>query len=98
PPLFYLVAAPIFRLGLSEGPVAILLHLRALDAVLGAITLLLAFAVARRVVPRELALAVPLTMVGVPMFTSESAALSADPLANLLSVAILLLLAIRFDN
>jgi hypothetical protein len=35
---------------------------------------------------------VPLTMVGVPMFTAVSAGLSADPLANLFSAAIVLAL------
>ena len=37
-------------------------------------------------------MAVPLAMVGVPMFTAVSAAISADPLANLLAAALLLVL------
>jgi 4-amino-4-deoxy-L-arabinose transferase-like glycosyltransferase len=92
PPLFYLVAAPVFRLGPVDDPLAVLQRLRALDIVLGGITLVLAFGIARHVFEPELAVAVPLAMVGVPMFVAVSAALSADPLANLLAAAILLAL------
>jgi hypothetical protein len=89
PPLFYLLAAPVFLVGPAD-PASAVLRLRAFDAVLGAITLLIAYAVAREALPDKLAAAVPLTMVGVPMFTAVSAGVSADPLANLLSAAILL--------
>ena len=94
PPLFYLVAAPVFLSGPTD-PSSILLRLRAFDAILGGLTLLMAYAVARQALPRELALAVPLTMVGVPMFTAVSTSLSADPLANLLAAAILFVLVNR---
>ena len=94
PPLFYVLAAPIYRLGSAE-PAAVVARLRTFDAVLGALTLIIAYAVAREVLPLPLAAAVPLTMVGVPMFVAVSSAVSADPLANLLSAGMLLLLSRR---
>ena len=89
PPLFYLLAAPVFRLDPTHDQ---LLHLRLFNVFLGGLALLLAFHVARPLLGDALAAAVPLTMAGIPMFTAVSAALSADPLANLLAAAILLLL------
>lgn len=95
PPLIYLLAVPVFRLGPASDPSEVLFRLRALDALFGALTLGIAYFVAREVLPRHLAPSVPLTMVGVPMFLAVSAAFSADPLANLLSAAILLAMAHR---
>jgi 4-amino-4-deoxy-L-arabinose transferase-like glycosyltransferase len=92
PPLFYLLAAPIYRLGPSDSATRVVPRLRALNVVFGAITLILAYCVARHVFEPPLAAAVPLVMVGVPMFVAVSAAVSADPLANLLAAAILLAL------
>jgi 4-amino-4-deoxy-L-arabinose transferase-like glycosyltransferase len=98
PPLFYGLAAPVYRLGPIDDPPAMVLRLRALDAVFGALTLAVAYLVAREFLPGRIAAAVPLTMVGVPMFVAVSAAISADPLANLLSAAILLLLVRRIRD
>ncbi|MBV9893941.1 MAG: DUF2142 domain-containing protein [Chloroflexi bacterium] len=92
PPLFYMLAAPVFRLGPADSA---LYRLRGLDAVLGAATLVVAYVVALNVLPRSLAFAVPLAIAGVPMFTAISASLSADPLANLLAAVILLALIVR---
>lgn len=92
PPLFYLLAAPIYRLGPSD---TALYRLRAFDAVLGGITLLVAYAAARLVLVPLLAAVVPLAMTGVPMFTAVSASLSADPLANLFAAALVLTLLLR---
>jgi 4-amino-4-deoxy-L-arabinose transferase-like glycosyltransferase len=92
PPLLYLLAAPVYRLEPTGDPAQVLPRLRALDAVFGAITLVVAYFVARHVFEPGLAAAVPLAMVGVPMFVAVSTALSADPLANLLAAAILLAL------
>ena len=94
PPLSYIVAAPVYLAG-SRDPSSALLRLRAFDAVLGGLTLVVAYAVARQVLPTTLAMAAPLTMVGVPMFTAVSSSLSADPLANLLAATILLVLVLR---
>jgi 4-amino-4-deoxy-L-arabinose transferase-like glycosyltransferase len=158
PPLLYLLAAPVYRLGATDNPAQVLTRLRSLNVVFGAMTLVLAFGIARHLfepgpaaaqgpldpgpaaaqgpfeqalataqgplepaspdaqgpfepapiatrrplesglaamrAPLEpaLAAAVPLAMVGVPMFVAVSAALSADSLANLLAAAILLAL------
>jgi len=92
PPLSYLAAAPLVRLAPGEAASVLVYRLRAFDAVLGALTLVIAFLAAREVLAEHLAVAVPLAMVGVPMFTAVSAAVSADPLANLLSAGVLLML------
>jgi 4-amino-4-deoxy-L-arabinose transferase-like glycosyltransferase len=92
PPLSYLVDAPLFRLMSGADPATVVYALRTFDALLGALTLIVAFFAAREVLPIHLALAVPLAMVGVPMFTAVSAALSADPLANLIAAGVLLVL------
>ena len=84
------MAAPVFRLG--DGS---LLLLRGLDVVFGALTLVVAFFITRAVLPPMLAATVPLAMAGIPMFTAVSGSLSADPLANLLAAAILLVLLAR---
>jgi 4-amino-4-deoxy-L-arabinose transferase-like glycosyltransferase len=95
PPLFYLAAAPLFRLGPMDDPTVLVFRLRAFDIVLGALTLGVAYLVAREILPQHLAVAVPLAMAGVPMFTAVSGAISADPLANLLAASILLVLVRR---
>ena len=96
PPLFYLAAAPLFRLGPPDDPAVQVFRLRAFDIVIGALTLGMAYLVAREVLPPPLAAAVPLAMVGIPMFTAVSAAISADPLANLFAATILLVLVRQF--
>jgi 4-amino-4-deoxy-L-arabinose transferase-like glycosyltransferase len=95
PPLFYLLAAPVYRLGDTA---AALERLRLFDALLGALTLVVGYATARRALPAVAALALPLTLAGIPMFTAVSAGLSADPLANLLSASVLLLLVVRLRH
>ncbi|MCA1645049.1 MAG: hypothetical protein LC797_06120 [Chloroflexi bacterium] len=92
PPLAYLLLAPLVRLAPAD-PVDVLVYrLRAFDAVLGEATLGVAFFAARQVLAPHLAMAVPLVMVGIPMFTAVSAAVSADPLANLIAAGVLLML------
>jgi 4-amino-4-deoxy-L-arabinose transferase-like glycosyltransferase len=95
PPLFYIVAAPILLLGAQDNLVASVQRLRVLDALFGALTVVLTYCIAREVMPPHLALAPSLVLVGVPMFTSVAASISADPLANLLSAAVLLTLVRR---
>jgi 4-amino-4-deoxy-L-arabinose transferase-like glycosyltransferase len=92
PPLFYLLAAPLVRIGPLDDPAALVPRVRGFDIVLGALTLGVAYAAGREILNRQQAVAVPLAMVGIPMFTAVSAAISADPLANLLSAAIVLVL------
>src|SRR5262249_34590492 len=87
PPPYYLPAAPVLRLSLDR-PIEQQVHaVRGFDVVLGAITVCLAYAAGRRVFgPGQwvLALAVAVCLVGVPMFTAVSAAITDDALANLL--------------
>jgi 4-amino-4-deoxy-L-arabinose transferase-like glycosyltransferase len=90
PPLFYLAAAPVYRLGPTADVASVVLRLRVFDAVLGAVTLGVAYLVAREALSAPLAVFVPAVIVGVPMFTAVSAAIGADPLANLLAAAALL--------
>src|SRR5579859_3059961 len=98
PPLFYLAAAPLFRLGPVDDPAVQVFRLRAFDIVIGALTLGIAFLTARALFPPHLAAAVPIAIVGIPMFTAVSAAISADPLANLLSASLLLVLVRRIGR
>lgn len=92
PPLSYLAAAPVLRLAPVAPADVLVYRLRTFDALLGALTLVVAFFAAREVLAPRLAIGVPLAMVGVPMFTSVSAAISVDPLANLLAAGVLLAL------
>ena len=89
PPLFYVLAAPLYRMG---SPETAPYRLRVFDAVLGALTLLVAYLAARQVLTPLLAATVPLAITGVPMFTAVSASASADPLANLFAAALVLAL------
>jgi 4-amino-4-deoxy-L-arabinose transferase-like glycosyltransferase len=91
PPLYYLFAAPMYRLGPPD-EWSTVLRLRVFGVVLGAVTLVLAYLVARRVLPEALAAVVSVTLVGVPMFSAVSASVSADPLANALAALIVLVL------
>jgi Dolichyl-phosphate-mannose-protein mannosyltransferase len=98
PPLFYLLAAPVFRLGSSD-PSAVVDRLRTFNAVLGGLTLVVAYFIAKYAfVEQPIAAVVPLVIVGVPMFTAISSSVSADPLANLLSASILLVLLARLNQ
>jgi len=91
PPLYYMLAAPVYRIGPGDEASQVL-RMRLFGVFLGGLTLLVAFHVVLHVFPRPLALAVPFTIAGVPMFTAVSASVSADPLANLLAAALLLAL------
>jgi uncharacterized membrane protein len=95
PPLYYVVAAQVFRVVRSESVDDRVHWLRAFDVLLGAATLGVAYAAGRRCFgPRRpwLAVAVPLAMVGVPMYTAVSAAITDDALSNLLAALLVLVL------
>jgi 4-amino-4-deoxy-L-arabinose transferase-like glycosyltransferase len=66
--------------------------LRLFDVLLGGATLVVGYLVASDILHSTLAMAVPLVMTGVPMFTAISASISADALANLLAALLLLVL------
>lgn len=92
PPLYYVLVAPVYRLVDASDNMRQVLTLRLVDAAIGGMTLVVAFFAAREVLPGALAVAVPLAMAGVPMFTSIAASISADPLANLVAAGLLLVL------
>jgi 4-amino-4-deoxy-L-arabinose transferase-like glycosyltransferase len=93
PPLYYLLAAQVLRVAPTSDVLAQVRLLRTLDVLLGGLTLLIGWLIGRELFPahRWLALGVPLVMTGVPMFSSVSSAVSADPLANLLAASLTLL-------
>src|SRR5207302_9433630 len=76
PPLTYLLMAPLYRVLTGADAATLVYALRTFDALLGGVTLVIAFFAAREVLPLQLAIAVPLTMAGVPMFTAVSSAVS----------------------
>ncbi|MBW7886656.1 MAG: hypothetical protein H3C34_29320, partial [Caldilineaceae bacterium] len=89
PPLYYLAAAPIYMLGAGQ-----LLPLRLFNVVLGAASILLLFACLNAVFPTK-----PLITVGatafaafLPMHVAMSAAVNNDGLAELLLLAVFLML------
>ncbi|MBI2755778.1 MAG: glycosyltransferase family 39 protein [Chloroflexi bacterium] len=84
PPLYYVLAAPVYA---AAPPAARLAWLRFLDVLLGAGTLVAAYGVGRALFGAAdwRAVALPTTLVGIPMFTAMSAALTNDALANLLA-------------
>jgi 4-amino-4-deoxy-L-arabinose transferase-like glycosyltransferase len=115
PPLYYLLAAQVYRAAPADSQLARIQSLRAFDIALGAAILLVAYLVAREVFrpaspgpPRPhsltpplseaLALAVPIAMVGVPMFTAMSAAITNDALANVLAALLTLALVRLVDR
>jgi hypothetical protein len=96
PPLYYLLAVPVYLFGPADDA-AVVLRLRFFGVLLGGLTLIVSYRTAYHLLPQALALAVPLTMAGIPMFTAISASVSADPLANLLAATLLLALLRRVN-
>jgi 4-amino-4-deoxy-L-arabinose transferase-like glycosyltransferase len=93
PPLYYIVAAQVFRVLLSDSVDDQVRWLRIFDVLLGAVTLGVAYTAGRRVFgPARpwLVVAVPTLIVGVPMFTAVSAAITDDALSNLLAALLTL--------
>lgn len=106
PPLYYLVAAPVFRMETTEP--ARVQALRRFDIVLGGLTVLVSYFAARIWLERPwsspawsapvAAVAVAAAMVGVPMFTAMSAAISNDALANFLAAVLTLVLLVALGS
>ena len=92
PPLYYVLAAPLFRLSEREPVEQQVNTLRLFGAALGALTLIAGYLVAREVLAPSLAAAVPVAMVGVPMFSAVSSSISADALGNLFAAVLVLVL------
>lgn len=99
PPLYYVLAAQVYRAvpagDASDDPTGKVRPLRLFDAMLGALTVTVGYLCGRSVAgPGRgwLAVAVPVAMVGVPMFTAVSAAITDDALTNLLAALLTLAL------
>ena len=87
PPLYYLLAAPIYGLFAGVDLQSRVLALRGLSILLGTVVVLAAFAAGRSVAPSRpaVALLAAATAAFVPMHTAISAAINNDALANALS-------------
>ena len=93
PPLYYLLAAPVYGLAPDNPPFARLQALHVFNILLGAATLGLTYLVARDVFDCPwLGLATAGVLLGVPMFAATSAAINNDNLANVIGAALTLLL------
>ena len=91
PPLYYLLAAPVHRLTASQPINRQILALRFFSIMLGAVTVVAAFVVAREVAAGRPVLAVltAATVAFIPMNTAISAAVNNDALANALAAVTL---------
>jgi 4-amino-4-deoxy-L-arabinose transferase-like glycosyltransferase len=87
PPLYYLLAAPVYRLTLTQPLNRQILALRFVSIVFGAIGVAAAFVAGREAAPAEPIIAVltAATVAFVPMYTAISAAVNNDSLANALA-------------
>ncbi len=100
PPLYYMTAVPLFLVTRAGGLDAQVLALRLFSVLLGAVVLLVAFAVVRAVFPDDALL--PLATVGlmatVPMHLAVAASISNDIAAELLLALMLWLGILRLKN
>src|SRR5207244_12331805 len=92
PPLFYLLAAPLARIGPLDDAAVLVPRLRGFDIVLGALTLGVAYRTGREVLGKRLAAGGPLAMVGIPMLPAVSAGVRVAPVVNLVSAEVMLVL------
>ena len=95
PPLFYLLAAPVYGLAqaLGLGLRGTVVALRLVSVVLGAVLLLLAYRLARRALPEAptLALAATAFVAFLPMHLAVTAAINNDTLSEVVLAGLLLL-------
>lgn len=86
PPLYYVVAAAIYRIATPLGFDIQFLALRLLSVLLGAMLLVVAYSIVREIFPHDLFLALTATVViaTVPMNIAISAAINNDTLADLI--------------
>lgn len=96
PPLYYLAATPVYIAARAGGQDAQVLALRLFGAALGALVLLVAFAIVREIFPTDamLALATVGAIATVPMYIAVSASVSND-IAAVLVLALILWLAVK---
>jgi 4-amino-4-deoxy-L-arabinose transferase-like glycosyltransferase len=96
PPLYYLVAAAIYRISTPLGFEIQFLALRLLSVLLGAMFLVIAYSIVREVFPENpfLALTATAVIATVPMFVAISAAINNDTLSDLI-LALVIWLGVR---
>lgn len=94
PPLYYLLASPLYMASRQLPIEGLVLVLRLLSVFLGCLLLLLAYAVARRVFPNDglIALSIAAFIALLPQHLAMSAAINNDTLVEVVISAILLLL------
>lgn len=87
PPLYYLLATPLYRLSGTFGLSAQVLALKGLSIVLGALVVVATFVGGRQIFPDRpaIALLAAATAAFIPMHTAISAAINNDSLANALA-------------
>jgi hypothetical protein len=100
PPLYYLATMPVYLIARAGGLDAQVLALRLFGVALGAILLLVAYAVVREIFPDDalLALAAVGLMATIPQHVAVSASVSNDTAAELVLALILLLSVRRVNN
>jgi hypothetical protein len=100
PPLYYLLAALLFKLTENLSVDSQVLVLRLFTAMTGAVTIIVTFAIGRRIFPNEdsLPLAAAAFVAFVPMHVFMNAATTNDALANLLLSALMLALVYSVTN
>ncbi|MBI2305259.1 MAG: glycosyltransferase family 39 protein [Chloroflexi bacterium] len=91
PPLYYLLAAPVYRLTTFLSLEQQVVALRLLSLVLGALLLVMAYVLAARVFPNLVALGTAAFMAAVPQHTAMTAAINNDTLAELVLATFLFL-------
>jgi hypothetical protein len=91
PPLYYVLAAAVYRLTAALGFDRQFLSLRLLSVLLGAIALYLTHRLVRSIFPEDklLALAAPALVAVIPMQLTVTSSINNDPLAEVLAVAVL---------
>ena len=94
PPLYYALAAPVYRLVAGRPLGTQVVALRLFSSLIGACGLVVAYLAARQIFPRDLvlALAVPGVMAFIPMRVALFAAVENDALAELVLSSVLLCL------
>ncbi len=100
PPLYYVLMAPLYAATTGLPLATQVVALRLVSVLLGTLTLLLAYAMARLLFPKDarVRLGAPALLAAIPMHTAMNAAINNDPLAEALLAAIALLCLLRLQG
>ena len=102
PPLYYVLMAPVYKAAAGLPVAQQVIVLRLVSVLMGALVLLAAYAIARRLFPAPgdalLRLATPAILAAIPMHTAMSAAINNDTLSELLLALILYLCLLRLED